>query len=102
MSKPSDKPPPPAINLDDLRAALVSLRVAWDDADFVIEDLLRPHRQRFWGWATHAEKHAEAKGSILQAWRFLMKAIGEEVPPDDDSGDDHGDPSGNGGAGPTH
>jgi hypothetical protein len=74
----SDKPPPP-IDPAAMRSALVSLRVAVDDLDFVTEDLLKPARRRFWGHLTHTEKHAEALGSI-----------------------GHGDPSGNGGAGPTH
>lgn len=91
------------LDLAALRSALVHVRVAFDDFDFVLEDVMRPRTSRVWGYVTHAEKAEEAKAGVVQGLAFALDMLGpepEEPPPDD--GDDRGDPSGNGGAGPTH
>ncbi len=54
------------------------LRTAWDDADAVSQDMLRPPRMRNLGPARHRELYAEAADTIER----LLAA-----PPDDDGGD---------------
>lgn len=78
-----------------LRAALVSLRVGFDDADAITEDMLRAPRQRELGPALHRANYEDAKGKVLAILGRLLAATA------DDDGEP-GDPAGNGGAGPAH
>ncbi|MFT3768511.1 MAG: hypothetical protein QM820_23950 [Minicystis sp.] len=80
-----------------LRAVLVSLRVGVDDADAITEDMLRPPRLRELGPAKHREMYDDAKTKIYAILDKLLAATA-----DDDGEPEAGDPSGNGGAGPTH
>jgi hypothetical protein len=80
-----------------VRRFLVDAHVQAEDIDGVMQDMLLPPRERELGPALAREKYGDAMRSLL----FLLDfAIGPEgfAPPDDE----HGDPAGNGGAGPTH
>lgn len=77
-----------------VRRWVIDLRVVADDLDGVIDDMLAPARKREMGHAMHTEKCREARKSIVQALAYAL-------PPDGDDGE-HGDPSGNGGAGTAH
>lgn len=79
---------------DDLRRALVDLRVAFDDADAVTEDMLRAPSKRSLGPVLHASHYAEARGKVLQAHAYLMRLVS--------NGGEPSDPAGSGGAGPVH
>jgi len=76
---------------DDMRRALLDARVA--AADALVTDMLRPPRRRELGPVLHHQNYGEARGKLTAAIGYLMRlaSIGE-----------NGDPSGNGGAGPTH
>ena len=72
---------------------LAGLRLSFNDADAAALDMLRPARARELGPALHREKYEGARAQILQALDYAAA-------PEPDDG--HGDPSGNGGAGPVH
>lgn len=78
-----------------VRRWVEDMRVVVDDLDAVVVDMLAPARKRQLGHVAHAEKAREARTVIVELLAYA-------VPPDGDDGDDHGDPAGNGGAGPTH
>lgn len=78
---------------DDLRRALVDLRVAFDDADTVAADMLRAPRRRELGPVLAAQNYGDARSRVLAAHAYLMRLVSIGEP---------GDPSGNGGAGPVH
>jgi hypothetical protein len=69
---------------------LLDLRAAIEDADSVVEDMLRPPKQRELGPALHRTQYAEAQRQILQ----LLDFAGATEP-------DRGDPAGSGGS-PAH
>ena len=77
----------------EVRAWAIDLRVAVDDADAIIRDALRAPRRRELGPALHAKNYADARERIVALIDAAMPA---------DQGPDHGDPAGNGGAGPAH
>ncbi len=85
--------PKKKIDREKMRRALIDLRVCIDDADAVTEDMLRPPRRRELGPVTHRKNYGEARKAIVQAHAYAMRLV--------DGGSEHGDPSGNGGAGPT-
>jgi hypothetical protein len=64
------------------------LRVAFDDADALVEDMLLPPRERELGPAMHAEQWAD----IRRKFENLIAWVHPSEP---------GDPSGSGGAGPV-
>jgi hypothetical protein len=76
----------------EVRAWAVDLRVAVDDADAIIRDMLRPLRRRELGARMYRDNYADARQRIVA---LIAAALPDEGP-------DHGDPSGNGGAGPAH
>ena len=78
---------------DAVRAWIVDLRVACDDADGVIRDALRPLGKRELGRALHRQNYGEARAKIL-----ALLAYADPSPPEGEPGD----PVGNGDAGPTH
>jgi hypothetical protein len=79
-----------------LRAWVVDLRVAFDDAAGVTEDMLRRERSRSLGHAEHRRLYREAKKTIAQ----LLDHADPPGSPEPEG--EPGDPAGNGGAGPTH
>lgn len=79
---------------DDMRRILIALRVDCDDADSVAADMLRAPRKRQLGPVLHRKNYSEAREKIVKSIAYLLRATEEEPEP--------GDPSGNGGAGPTH
>jgi hypothetical protein len=72
---------------------LAGLRLSFNDADAVAEDMLLPSRQRELGPALHATNYHAARKQIVQALDYATA-------PDDDG--EPSDPAGNGGAGPVH
>jgi hypothetical protein len=77
----------------DVRRLLADLRVAFDDIDALVADMLRPARARDLGHALHRDGYQEARGKVaaLLTWA---------EPPADDA--EPSDPAGSGGAGPVH
>jgi hypothetical protein len=67
--------------------------VSFNDADAVALDMLRPPRARELGPKIHARNYRAARAQILEALDYASA-------PEPDGED--GDPSGNGGADPTH
>ena len=78
---------------DDVRRLLVDLRVAFDDIDALVADMLRPPRARELGRALHWDGYREARGRVaaLLTWA---------EPPADNA--EPSDPAGSGGAGPVY
>lgn len=77
-----------------VRRWVVDLRVVADDLDAIVTDMLRPMRRRELGHRSHRAKCRDARKAIVELLAYA-------IPPGDDGGE-RGDPSGNGGAGPTH
>lgn len=74
----------------DVRRFIGDLRTACEDIDAIVMDLLRPPSKRELGPALARDNYAEAFGKVGQ---LLAYATPDPEP---------GDPSGNGGAGPSH
>jgi hypothetical protein len=76
---------------DDVRRLVLDLRVAFDDVNAIVADLLRPPRERELGPVLHRDGYQEARGKLvaLLAWCEPREPEG-------------GDPAGCGGAGATH
>jgi hypothetical protein len=68
---------------------LAGLRLAFNDADAVTQDMLRPPRSRELGPALHAHNYGEARQQVLQALAFA-----EAPEPDSDPGVKGGAPPG--------
>ncbi len=83
------------IDRDELRRVILSLTEGWRDADAVAADMLRPLRKRELGPVLAAQNYGEARGKVISALAYLASLAR-------DDGGERGDPSGNGGAGPTH
>jgi len=79
---------------DDARSALRALCLAADDVHAIVRDQQRPLRRRELGPVLARENYRDARARITGAIAALLKIVS--------SGGEHGDPSGNGGAGPTH
>jgi hypothetical protein len=77
-----------------VRAWVVDLRVTFDDAAGVTEDMLRRERGRQLGHVEHRRLYREAKKKIAQLLDYAC-------PPGGDPEDEQGDPAGNGGS-PAH
>ena len=71
---------------------LAGLRLSFNDADAVAEDMLLPPRQRELGPTLHATNYRAARAQIVQALDYATA-------PDDD---EPSDPAGSGGGGPVH
>lgn len=101
------KPDAPDLDPALLRKLLLRMYEDIDELDFVIGDLMAPRHKRIWGYVTHAEKHGEARESLLHSLTYALRMLGvmppppEEPPPDDGPGSDPAG-SGAGGAGPVH
>lgn len=72
---------------------LAGLRLAWNDADAVTRDMLRPERRRELGQRLHAENYGEARKAIVAALEYATAPEPDPEP---------SDPAGAGGAGPVH
>ena len=71
---------------------LSCLRIAFDDADAVTLDMLRPPSRRKLGTREHRRLYREARAQILQAIEYATPDVPEPEP-------ERGDPAGSGGAG---
>jgi hypothetical protein len=80
------------LNRDDVRRAVVDLRVAVDDADALAEDMLRSPRRRELGPVLHRKQYTEARRKVTAASSYLMRLVA----------DGPTDPSSSGSADPTH
>jgi hypothetical protein len=78
-----------------LRAWVVDLRVTFDDAAGVTEDMLRRERGRQLGHVEHRRLYREAKQKLAQLLDYADPPGGSEPE------DEQGDPAGNGGS-PAH
>ena len=78
-----------------MRAWIVDLHVAVDDADSVTRDALRPLGKRELGRLLHRQNYREAYERIVALLDFA-------TPPAPEGDAEPGDPAGNGGAGPPH
>ena len=58
------------------RRFVIALRVAFDDADSIVEDMLAPVRERHFGHAKHRELYDEARRSIVEALDALLATDG--------------------------
>jgi hypothetical protein len=82
-------------DLADVGAWLVHLGVLVEDLDTVIADQLRPPSTRRLGRPLARDLADEALGGIEALLAFARAGLDDDAP-------DSGDPSGSGGAGPTH
>lgn len=76
---------------DQMIRALKSLRDAADDANAVVEDMLKPPRMRQLGHVLQRDNYSEARGKLVASHAFLMRCMLTEP----------SDPAGSGGAGPA-
>ena len=67
-----NRPPVDWNDLESIRRILVDLRVAVDDADGVVKDMLRKRRRRSLGRATHKEHYRGAHRTMIQLIAYLM------------------------------
>ncbi len=82
----------PALDWSDPVAVsrwLAGLRLAFNDADGIALDMLKPPRSRELGPVLHADTYGKARAQILQALDYA-------------SAPEPSDLAGNGGAGPVH
>ena len=70
----------PASPRAQLREALLHLRVAYDDGDAVVADLLRAPRERELGPAQHRRLYKESREAVLKALTWLLKTVDEDAP----------------------
>ena len=69
---PGDEGPFDPKDPEQMRRFVVGLRVAFDDADSVVEDMLAPVRERHFGHAKHRELYDEARRSIVEALDAML------------------------------
>ena len=79
---------------DACHAWIRNVGVAVEDLAAVLRDQLRAPRKRELGPVLAARTAKEAAGSLAELLKFARAGL------DDDDGGEHGDPCGNGGAGP--
>lgn len=65
---------------DDLLRLLVELRVAFDDADAVTEDMLARPRRRELGPALHRRNYREAKRKVIDVHTEIVRRLGGAEP----------------------
>lgn len=80
---------------EDMRRALLDVRVAADDIDGIVTDMLAPLGRRELGRVLHRRNYGEARGKLTAAIGYLFKLAGSD-------GGEPTDPAGSGGAGPIH
>ncbi len=76
---------------EQLIRALKDLRGAADDANAVVEDMLKPPRMRQLGHILHRDNYGDARGKFTSSFAFVMRCVHLEP----------SDPAGSGGAGPA-
>jgi hypothetical protein len=67
---------------DDFRRILLDLRVAFDDADAVTEDMLLDPLDRELGPKLHRKQYREARRKIRSTLDYLMRLTGDGTPPE--------------------
>ena len=88
----------PALDWSDPIAVsrwLAGLRLAWNDADAIALDMLRPPRARELGPELHAKNYGEARAAVLASLDFATAPEPDDGEPSDPAG------SGSGGS-PVH
>jgi hypothetical protein len=76
------------IDREEIRRVLLDLRVAYDDDDAVVEDMLRDPQQRELGPVLQRRQHRESRSKIHRGIDYLLRLVGDSAP--------------EGGAAPTH
>ena len=66
----------------DIRALLVRLRVAFDDADAIAADMLRSPRDRELGPALHRQNYHDAKKTVVEELELLVLYFTDPEPAD--------------------
>lgn len=66
---------------DQMRDLLIEMRVAYDDDAAVLEDMLRPLRERELGQALHQKHHVDARDKFIHAHDLAMSLIESESGP---------------------
>jgi hypothetical protein len=69
------------IDREEIRRVLLDLRVAYDDDDAVVEDMLRDPQQRELGPVLQRRQHRESRQKIHRAIDYLMRALADRDPP---------------------
>lgn len=74
LGDPGDPGAPPFDPKDPekLRRILLDLRVACDDIDSVVEDMLAPVRERELGHAKHRELYDEARRTVVELLEHML------------------------------
>ena len=67
-----NRPPVDWTDPESIRRILVDLRVAVDDADAVVKDMLRKRRRRSLGRANHKEHYRDAHRTMIETIAYLM------------------------------
>jgi len=68
------------MSYDDLLRLLLELRVAFDDADAVAEDMLASPRRRELGPALHRRNYREAKRKLIDVHAEIVRRLGGAAP----------------------
>jgi hypothetical protein len=66
------KPPFDPTDIEAFRRLLVEARVAADDSDAVVKDMLKKPRRRSLGRAQHKHLHRDAHKALIQVLDYLM------------------------------
>ncbi len=65
----------------DIRGLLVTLRVAVDDADAVMQDMLRPPGERELGRVLHRQNYEAARKTIVHTLELLVRFFTDDSDP---------------------
>ena len=65
---------------DDVRRLVLDLRVAFDDLDAIVADMMRPAAKRELGPVLHADGYQEARGKVVVLLAWIMPP--PDPPPD--------------------
>ena len=65
---------------NDIRALLIRLRVAFDDADAVTLDMLRSPRDRELGPLLHRQNYHDAKQTVVEELELLTRYFTDPEP----------------------
>ena len=74
------------IDADDMRRGLLALKLAFDDGDAVVLDMLRPTRKRELGPVLARRNYDEARGSFTDRFASLMAMATDDSEPESSSG----------------
>jgi hypothetical protein len=67
---------------ESLRRLLAEMRVAFDDMDAVMEDMLRTHRRQKLGYAQHRALYREARASMLALFTHAEAKLPGDLTPE--------------------